>query len=156
TASTATPGPTSTRTRPGTPGTKRWTGSTTTSADEVRRHSSAPEILPALGCTITHPSTTLGGGADTTRGRAVPRSRGWENETMDETGSVTADAPEREAREVPSELASRADERWSWRWRSWTRWPLSLPIVGLALLTVVVDVGTAWANISIGYLGRVP
>lgn len=75
---------------------------------------------------------------------------------MHETAPVTPDAPQRAAAVGDSESADRAGERWSWRWRSWTRWPLSLPIVGLALVTVVVDVFTAWANISIGSLGRVP
>jgi len=75
---------------------------------------------------------------------------------MDETAPVITDAPRRAADVGFSELADRAGERWSWRWRSWTRWPLSLPIVGLALLTVVVDVGTAWLDISLGSLGRVP
>lgn len=55
-----------------------------------------------------------------------------------------------------AEFAERAAERWSWRWRSWTRWPLTWPIVLVALVTVVVDVGTAWADISMGSLGRVP
>jgi hypothetical protein len=55
-----------------------------------------------------------------------------------------------------TDIANHASERWSWRWRSWTRWPLSLTIVMLALVTVVIDVATAWANISIGSLGRVP
>jgi hypothetical protein len=75
---------------------------------------------------------------------------------MHETAPVTPDAPEVAADVARSDSADRSAERWSWRWRSWTRWPLSLPIVGLALLTVVVDVGTAWANISLGSLGRVP
>lgn len=52
--------------------------------------------------------------------------------------------------------SAHAAERWSWRWRSWTRWPLSVPIVTLALVTVVVDVATAWADVSLGMLGRVP
>jgi hypothetical protein len=55
-----------------------------------------------------------------------------------------------------TDIANRAGERWHWRWRSWTRWPLSLPIVALAFMTVVVDIATAWANISLGTLGRVP
>jgi CAAX prenyl protease-like protein len=79
-----------------------------------------------------------------------------ENQTMHETAPVTPDALGRAADVGVSEDARRADERWSWRWRSWTRWPLSGPIVALALVTVVVDVGTAWANISMGSLGRVP
>jgi hypothetical protein len=75
---------------------------------------------------------------------------------MHETAPVMPGAPQGAADVGLSESANRAGERWSWRWRSWTRWPLSLPIVCLALVTVVVDVGTAWANISIGSLGRVP
>ena len=55
-----------------------------------------------------------------------------------------------------AEFSERAAERWSWRWRSWTRWPLSVPVVLLALVTVVVDVATAWLDISLGQLGRVP
>lgn len=55
-----------------------------------------------------------------------------------------------------AEFAERAAERWSWRWRSWTRWPLTWPIVLVALVTVVVDVGTAWLDVSMGSLGRVP
>ena len=55
-----------------------------------------------------------------------------------------------------AQFAERASDRWSWRWRSWTRWPLNLPIVLLALVTVVIDVTTAWTNISLGSLGRVP
>lgn len=55
-----------------------------------------------------------------------------------------------------SDIAQRAAGRWSWRWRSWTRWPLSGPIVLLALVTVVVDVATAWFDVSAGTLGRVP
>jgi hypothetical protein len=54
------------------------------------------------------------------------------------------------------DIANRAGERWHWRWRSWTRWPLSLPIVALAFVTVAVDIGTAWANVSLGTMGRVP
>jgi hypothetical protein len=56
----------------------------------------------------------------------------------------------------PYDLANHVGERWHWRWRSWTRWPLSLPIVALAFVTVVVDIATAWANVSLGTMGRVP
>jgi hypothetical protein len=55
-----------------------------------------------------------------------------------------------------TDIADGAGERWHWRWRSWTRWPLSLPIVALAFVTVVVDIATAWADVSLGTLGRVP
>jgi membrane protease YdiL (CAAX protease family) len=43
-----------------------------------------------------------------------------------------------------------------WRWLRWTRLPLTPGILVLAALTVVVDVGTAWADVSLGHLGRVP
>jgi membrane protease YdiL (CAAX protease family) len=43
-----------------------------------------------------------------------------------------------------------------WRWCRWTRWPLTTVILVVAALTVVVDVGTAWADVSIGTLGDVP
>ena len=57
---------------------------------------------------------------------------------------------------VPDVGVAELAERWSWRWRSWTRWPLTWPIVIVAFVTVVVDVGTAWVDISMGHLGRVP
>jgi membrane protease YdiL (CAAX protease family) len=44
----------------------------------------------------------------------------------------------------------------AWRWRSWTRWPFSGTAVVVALVAVIVDVGTAWLDISLGHLGRVP
>jgi hypothetical protein len=75
---------------------------------------------------------------------------------MHETAPVIPDASQRAEDVGVSDIANRAGERWSWRWRSWTRWPLSLPVVLLAFVTVVVDVGTAWLNISLGSLGRVP
>ncbi len=70
-------------------------------------------------------------------------------------------APERPvANEVAhvglANIADRAAERWNWRWRSWTRWPLTIPIVLVALVTLVLDVATAWLNISLGDMGRVP
>jgi len=43
-----------------------------------------------------------------------------------------------------------------WRWCRWTRWPLTVTIVALAGITVAGDVGTAWADVSLGYLGVVP
>jgi membrane protease YdiL (CAAX protease family) len=42
-----------------------------------------------------------------------------------------------------------------WRWCRWTRLPLTPSILVVAGLTVVVDVGTAWADIGFGHLGRV-
>ena len=75
---------------------------------------------------------------------------------MHETAPAIPDVSQTATEVDIPEAAHRAGERWSWRWRSWTRWPLSLPIVGLALLTVVIDVGTAWLDVSLGSLGRVP
>jgi membrane protease YdiL (CAAX protease family) len=43
-----------------------------------------------------------------------------------------------------------------WQWSRWTRWPFSGWVWVLAALTVVIDVTTAWAGISLGTLGRVP
>ena len=42
-----------------------------------------------------------------------------------------------------------------WRWCRWTRLPLTPAILVVAGLTVVIDVGTAWADIGFGHLGRV-
>jgi membrane protease YdiL (CAAX protease family) len=44
----------------------------------------------------------------------------------------------------------------SWRWIRWTRWPLGGWIVAVALATVTVDVVTAWLNVDMGLMGRVP
>jgi membrane protease YdiL (CAAX protease family) len=44
----------------------------------------------------------------------------------------------------------------SWQWRSWTRWPFTGAAVLVAAVAVVVDVGTARADVSLGHLGRVP
>lgn len=44
----------------------------------------------------------------------------------------------------------------TWQWRSWTRWPFTGAAVLVAAVAVVVDVGTAWADVSLGHLGRVP
>jgi membrane protease YdiL (CAAX protease family) len=43
-----------------------------------------------------------------------------------------------------------------WRWCRWTRLPLTPTILVVAACTAVVDVWTAWAHVSMGYLGRVP
>jgi hypothetical protein len=45
--------------------------------------------------------------------------------------------------------------RFVWKWLRWTRLPLTGPILVIAAFTVVIDVYTAWANISLGHLGRV-
>jgi membrane protease YdiL (CAAX protease family) len=49
-----------------------------------------------------------------------------------------------------------AGARVVWRWCRWTRLPLTPTILVVAALTIVVDVATAWAGISMGHLGRVP
>jgi membrane protease YdiL (CAAX protease family) len=43
-----------------------------------------------------------------------------------------------------------------WRWCRWTRWPLTPALLGVAVVTVAVDVATAWADIPLGDIGRVP
>jgi hypothetical protein len=43
-----------------------------------------------------------------------------------------------------------------WRWCRWTRWPLSPAIIVVAALTVAFDVTTAWFDVTLGSLGRVP
>jgi membrane protease YdiL (CAAX protease family) len=62
------------------------------------------------------------------------------------------DAPRRD-REV---AGATAGSRWAMQWRGWAPWQLDATILFLAALTVVVDVASAWADISIGRLGRVP
>ncbi|MEX1008545.1 MAG: type II CAAX endopeptidase family protein [Acidimicrobiia bacterium] len=42
-----------------------------------------------------------------------------------------------------------------WRWCRWTRLPLTPGILVVAALTIVIDVVTAWDDISLGHLGRV-
>ncbi len=51
--------------------------------------------------------------------------------------------------------AARTRVRVVWRWCRWTRLPLTPAILVVAGLTVVIDVGTAWADIGFGHLGRV-
>jgi membrane protease YdiL (CAAX protease family) len=62
------------------------------------------------------------------------------------------DAP---PRAVSAELAT---ERawWAWRWRGWAPWRLDAAVLVVAALTIVVDVASAWLDLSIGHLGRVP
>jgi membrane protease YdiL (CAAX protease family) len=43
-----------------------------------------------------------------------------------------------------------------WRWCRWTRWPLDLGVVSVAALVLVFDVITAWLDLNLGTLGRVP
>jgi Type II CAAX prenyl endopeptidase Rce1-like len=56
---------------------------------------------------------------------------------------------------VHARLASRRT-RVVWKWLRWTRLPLTPGMLLVAAITVAVDVGTAWADISLGSLGRVP
>ena len=46
--------------------------------------------------------------------------------------------------------------RAKWVWGRWTRWPFTGAVMTVAALAVIVDVGTAWAGVSFGLLGRVP
>jgi hypothetical protein len=45
--------------------------------------------------------------------------------------------------------------RWVTRWRGWADWPLSLPLLALAAITVALDVTTAWTGTALGSLGRI-
>ena len=56
---------------------------------------------------------------------------------------------------VGARLASRRT-RVVWKWLRWTRLPLTPAMLLVAGITVLIDVGTAWADISMGSLGRVP
>jgi membrane protease YdiL (CAAX protease family) len=59
----------------------------------------------------------------------------------------------------PEAVAARPDaerHQVTWRWIRWTRWPLTGWIVVVALATVATDVLTAWLNIDMGLMGRVP
>lgn len=56
---------------------------------------------------------------------------------------------------VAAQLAS-PRTRIVWKWLRWTRLPLTPAMLVVAAITVAVDVGTAWADISLGSLGRVP
>jgi membrane protease YdiL (CAAX protease family) len=46
--------------------------------------------------------------------------------------------------------------RFGWRWRGWTRWPITTTTLVVAGLTVLVDVTSAWAGASLGAIGHVP
>ena len=43
-----------------------------------------------------------------------------------------------------------------WMWVRWTRWPFTTSVLALATIALLVDVVTAWADVSMGTLGRVP
>lgn len=43
-----------------------------------------------------------------------------------------------------------------WRWLRWTRLPLTVAMLAVAALTVAVDDVTAWLDVDLGSLGRVP
>jgi membrane protease YdiL (CAAX protease family) len=46
--------------------------------------------------------------------------------------------------------------RWALRWRGWADWSLSRPTIVLAAVAVALDVTTAWTDVSLGALGRIP
>jgi len=41
-------------------------------------------------------------------------------------------------------------------WLRWTRWPFTGPLIAVATVAMLVDAITAWGDISMGSLGRVP
>jgi membrane protease YdiL (CAAX protease family) len=63
--------------------------------------------------------------------------------------------PSTDASGATSAARDPASGRVVWRWCRWTRLPLTPAILGVAVLTVVVDVVTAWADVSLGHLGRI-
>ncbi len=60
------------------------------------------------------------------------------------------------------ELSHRASDagpvnevRWALRWQGWADWSLTVPALVLAAAAVIVDVATAWTDLSLGSLGRI-
>ncbi len=72
-------------------------------------------------------------------------------------GGTARDAGRHDALRRDREVArATAGSRWAREWRGWAPWQLDSTILFLAALSVLVDVASAWADISIGRLGRVP
>jgi len=44
---------------------------------------------------------------------------------------------------------------WALRWQGWADWSLTVPALVLAAAAVIVDVATAWTDLSLGSLGRI-
>ena len=57
---------------------------------------------------------------------------------------------------APDAARATRDAWWARRWRGWAGWPLDGRVLLLAAAAVVVDVATAWIDLSIGHLGRIP
>lgn len=57
---------------------------------------------------------------------------------------------------APEVDAAVTDARWVRRWRAWAPWQLSVEAVVLAALVVVLDMVSAWTNVSLGSIGEVP
>ena len=47
------------------------------------------------------------------------------------------------------------DVRWALRWQGWADWSLTVPALLLATAAVILDVATAWTDVSLGSLGRI-
>lgn len=47
------------------------------------------------------------------------------------------------------------DVRWALRWQGWADWSLTVPALVLAAAAVILDVATAWTDLSLGSLGRI-
>jgi membrane protease YdiL (CAAX protease family) len=64
----------------------------------------------------------------------------------------------RPATDAGADAARRATATawWAWRWRGWAPWRLEPVIVALAALAVLLDLATAWADVSLRWLGGVP
>jgi membrane protease YdiL (CAAX protease family) len=64
---------------------------------------------------------------------------------------------ERHGTAARSEVEQATDAAW-WarRWYGWADWRLTPGIVALAALTLAVDVLTAWVDVDLGHVGRIP
>jgi hypothetical protein len=45
---------------------------------------------------------------------------------------------------------------WTWQWRGWAPWRLDGVVLVLAASAVVLDVASAWLDVSLGTIGRIP
>jgi membrane protease YdiL (CAAX protease family) len=56
---------------------------------------------------------------------------------------------------APEVVRATTDARWVRHWRTWASWPLGGDVVAIALLALVVDMVSAWTDVTLGYLGLV-
>jgi len=68
-------------------------------------------------------------------------------------GARRDDAVAAEGRHV---LAHGPRHRPRWIWLRWSRFPFTLPVIIVATIALFTDAITAWGDVSLGFLGRVP